>query len=1441
MTSRKIPYTKLPSVLAYALATLLLAQATACTSPSLGQDDDDDETPPGLLAVYRAVGAETKTSTDKNGVAPVTRIDRSLSFHWGDSSPDQRLPAGPFHAHWSGSVLIRQATSYRFHTFACGTVKITIDGQTVLAVDQAATAQQDATWSVGNVIELPVGERRIEIEYESLPNTDARLSVFWSSDVFELEPVPGHLLYRQDHAPKLNLIERGKQQFTQYRCGRCHQRPNQLLSAPGPDLRRLDVDATWLTNWIQSSGSKVTPNGVSQVTSMPHYDFSAEQATDVAAFLIQQSKRQKLSKISTPKAPKTNEPDGKRLLHSVGCLACHSYNGVGNTPSASESKDLSSIGDKRSKPWIAAWLKDPKSLNSDHQMPVFKLNDTQRARLAIFLSESHSADHAAAQQAKATASDMKIGDPNNGRKLVAQAGCVNCHQIEGLRSTYESLTDLSRTPDWSKSCLTAPKQRAGNHSTNPQRTDLQPEYPQANHSAIRAFVESQTGELSKQSSFEHGRSILTQKHCIACHDRDHQRGISAIAAKITKADKRLRGQSQGLIPPALTAVGDKLLDNALAEAVSGAQQKPRLPWLSVQMPRFEHSAADKAALSQFLIDHDRIPANAPGDRVHVAVEDDQRQLAGHTLVGPRGFSCVACHKVGTFEPKKVALGTRGSDLMMIGKRMRPQFFTRWVRSPIRIVPGMEMPSFTKPVAGVLDGDIHQQLGVTWDALNDPEFVPPSDPSVVEQFLVVQPDSAPQIVRDVFTHRTTGPTNKKTKTGYIPRSFAVGFHNGHSLLFDLDSFAVRDWRIGDFATQRTEGKSWYWDMAGIPLADGFDLPSDLALQLPDKTLVFPTERDGMTGRLDSYSHHGKYGVQLWYTVYFQNGQNQVDVQIEEVITPFGGTPGSGNGLRRTITRRSDQHTVYLVRPKITSRLGNATTSLAGTWQTHSIGNDQYQITALTKNSAKSLPPVSIDYLATVERPPTDIKPRPVAKSEGGNITTVPGFVGTRLPITPSIMPTAMTWTTDGVLAFTSLKGTVYLARDTDGDGIEDSLTVFEQGLAAPFGIIADGNDLIVAHKPEVIRLTDTDGDGKADKRSVVATGWGYTDNYHDWTTGIVRDSNNNLYVGISSDYAQKNRPKNKAKWRGDVLRISAEGQVEPVGHSFRYPIGLAINGKDQVFVSDNQGVQNTFNEINLLQNDAYYGVPSRHETNPDAANTKPAIRVPHPWSRSVNGLTILNDASSANELLGHGIGCEYDYHFLIRFTTQTVGDTVQGATYYFSKPNQPSGGHNFVGPINAAVSPTGEIYIASIYDSGWLGGLNTGAITRLKRDGNSPDDYPLGIRELRAISDGFELEFTGPIDKSAATNADQYSISGYTRTWSGNYASDDSGRYRVTIKSIQVSADRKTVRLHVDRIKPDFVYEVTCGKINPNDPDKPLWPATGHYSMHRIPQNDKPLK
>jgi len=470
---------------------------------------------------------------------------------------------------------------------------------------------------------------------------------------------------------------------------------------------------------------------------------------------------------------------------------------------------------------------------------------------------------------------------------------------------------------------------------------------------------------------------------------------------------------------------------------------------------------------------------------------------------------------------------------------------------------------------------------------------------------------------------------------------------------------------------------------------------------------------------------------------------------------------------------------------------------------------------------------IRYSSRLEPPPLNVTLKPLPPSNSHKITSMPGFKGVQLPVSTKIMPTAMTVLDDRRLAFASLEGHVYIAEDTDGDGVEDELTMFEEGLSAPYGIIQDGDSLLVSHKPEILRLRDTDGDGRADERTVFSSGWGFNDNYHDWTCGIAKDASGNFYVGIGSDYAQLKRPKEVSRWRGKVLQISPDGTPRPFAHAFRYPTGIAIDAKGNVFCTDNQGVQNTFNELNHLRDGFHFGVPKNHEQSLRVTAHPPAIQIPHPWTRSINGITFLPENYRQQGIAGHGVGCEFNGKHLIRFTHHEVDGILQGATYYLSKPDFPDADANFLGPLSITTAPNGDIYIGSIHDSGWLGGQNTGSIVKLEPSG----DLPNGIKEIQATTDGFEIQFQKPVDKTAAENPESYSLSGYTREWKGGYATPDSGRFQPKVESATLSADGTNVRLKTSELKTGFVYEINC--LIKQD-KTPLWPSTGHYTLHRIP-------
>jgi putative membrane-bound dehydrogenase-like protein len=69
------------------------------------------------------------------------------------------------------------------------------------------------------------------------------------------------------------------------------------------------------------------------------------------------------------------------------------------------------------------------------------------------------------------------------------------------------------------------------------------------------------------------------------------------------------------------------------------------------------------------------------------------------------------------------------------------------------------------------------------------------------------------------------------------------------------------------------------------------------------------------------------------------------------------------------------------------------------------------------------------------------------------------------------------------------GRIRMLEDTDGDGRFDKSTIFADNLPWPTGVICYDGGVFVAATPDLLYLKDTDGDGVADLRKVVFTGFG----------------------------------------------------------------------------------------------------------------------------------------------------------------------------------------------------------------------------------------------------------------------------------------------------------------------------------------------------------------
>jgi hypothetical protein len=304
------------------------------------------------------------------------------------------------------------------------------------------------------------------------------------------------------------------------------------------------------------------------------------------------------------------------------------------------------------------------------------------------------------------------------------------------------------------------------------------------------------------------------------------------------------------------------------------------------------------------------------------------------------------------------------------------------------------------------------------------------------------------------------------------------------------------------------------------------------------------------------------------------------------------------------------------------------------------------------------------------------------------------------------------------------------------------------------------------------------------------------------------------------------------------------------------MGLALSRDGVLFATDNQGNYNPFNELNHLRAGAHYGFINKLEFRPGVRPPlePPVIDLPHPWTRSVNGLCFLYTPPAVRQKLGrdvfgpfegHLIGCEYDTRRLIRMSLQRVGDSYQGAAYAFtidadavgriSNPSDAGGRFKkpphvdgeLQGPVCCTVSPSGDLYVGNLRDSGWGGGANVGSIVRLRPVGK----IPLGIAEVRAASDGLEIDFTGPVNREIAARAENYAVSSYRRESTPAYGGPDVDRRTENVRSVELTPDARRARLKLDKLRGGFVYEVRIKNLAAG---AEFHPDEAHLTVRKAP-------
>ena len=1428
---------------------LLCLAVLPCLAPAaLGQEEDEDEfvvpdLRPGLAAEYRA------------GERRFQRVDAAVAFAWNEAAPDLRLPAGPFSVAWRGQLFVGTPGKHRLRLHTAGEVRLIVAGQTLLEA-----SRPDLGWLDAAPIELDYGYHPLTIEYRRA-DEPAAIGLYWESPQFRLEPIADRYLFHDPGDAPARGFERGQELSRGLRCAACHDIPGEAapLDAPALDQLSGNIERGWLVAWLSEEHPRAADGPRRR---MPRLHLKPDEAAAVAAYLLAAPADNDKDNDVAAAMPDADAITGQTLFRTLGCLACHRVHSLGDD-GLFGGGDLTEVARKRPAGFFARWLAEPERINARHRMPVFELSDEERNHLAAYLATLGAATSDSSAPAAAELNTVpETAKRERGRELLRSRRCAACHQTPdtGMPPVAKiPLRSIALEEGALIGCL-----GDAIHEVSRPEYDLSAE----DRAALGEYLRAAMNAPAARPQPLDGRQLLAERGCLNCHARENATGMAALLPDLVAADAALAPLLPALAPPPLSGVGDKLHDEALSAAIA-RRGDARRPWLLVRMPRFRLADDELAALVSYFIAADRLPETGDEPSTPSAPEPSELALrqGGGRLVTADGFGCVSCHQIGDTLPQPATLAARGPSLSLLERRVRRSWFERFVRQPARIAPRMEMPSIQLPARGVLGERLDDQLAAVWHVLNVPGFQPP-------------PADAVRVVR---TRNAPGETESavvltdvlEVEGRQFIKPLLIGLSNRHNVLFDLAENRLAAWWPGDAARQRTRGKSWYWEAAGAPLwgreaggvdSVGWDEQPEMRLVIEGETLApiaagqFATEFDvveWIEGGV-RFRHRLRFTTQATATIQVTVTQEVTAVSDADADVSrhgfrrrleFAGAPAGAELLLRfpvgeaiEIVGQSplanDESLAHSV------PLGPFTIRLSApraAFHVDALSRSSAQVVLQSPDASESVI-LQADYLTFL---PADhfLNPLPEAfRPPAAQLEVVPGYAATRLPLPADIMPTGFAWHDDGRLLFTSLKGQVHVAEDTDADGLEDALSVFVDGLAAPYGLAVRGDVVDVINKYALLRLRDADGDGRADNMQTLASGWGHTADYHDWAVGLERDGEGRYYVALPCQ--QDERDATAAHLRGTALVLSPREPtaddprpfgLEVLCGGLRFPMGLARSRGGALFASDNQGNYNPFNELNHLLPGTRYGFINRREQQPGFAPPfePAAVELPHPWTRSVNGICFLDtpDALLADRgsrfgpFEGHLLGCEYDTRRLVRMSLQQVGHGFQGAVYPFSV-EPPAGSEPLEGPIVCGVSPAGDVYVGNIRDSGWGGGANTGSLVRLRPTGA----LPLGIAEVRAAADGFLVDFTGPVDADRAARPGNYLLESYRRIATADYGGPDVDRRAEALRGVEVSSDARRVTLRLAEMRPGFVYELRVRRLVPEGTT--FFPAEAHYTLRR---------
>jgi hypothetical protein len=424
---------------------------------------------------------------------------------------------------------------------------------------------------------------------------------------------------------------------------------------------------------------------------------------------------------------------------------------------------------------------------------------------------------------------------------------------------------------------------------------------------------------------------------------------------------------------------------------------------------------------------------------------------------------------------------------------------------------------------------------------------------------------------------------------------------------------------------------------------------------------------------------------------------------------------------------------------------------------------------------------------------------------------------------------LTFRDDGQLAIGTRRGEIWLLRT-------NQWSLFASGLHEILGVLAESNSFVVAQRPELTRVSDTDGDGKADLFETLTDAFGVSGNYHEYHYGPVRDAAGNYYGTLNLGWEDSGV--SWVPYRGWAYQLTPKGEFVAFAYGLRSPAGIGISPEGEIFVTDNQGDWWGTSPLLHVTRGDFFGHAASLKWLPDYdgpadPRTIPPERLESKRKLPAGWFVFGKLGNSPTEpvwdttrgkfgpFTGQMFVGDQTKSIITRIALEKVGGEYQGAIFPFRS--------GFASGITRmAFAPDGSLYVGGT-DRGWgaIGGRPY-ALQRLSWTGK----VSFEILTMNLTPTGFDLTFTKPVEKSAAENPANYSLQHYGYRYWRTYGSPQVDPTPVKVESARVSADGKRVSLKLPQLVTEKVYELHLQNIASREGEE-LGHPEAYYTLNRL--------